>query len=75
MELIYEKISIKLRGLRAENSLSLDEVGKRLNLHRETIRRYENNPSIMSIDVLIKLLNLYKKDVNIFFNEIYGKLP
>ena len=73
MKNINEIISIKLKGLRAENSLTLDEVGKKLELHRETVRRYENNPGIMNIDILLKLLSVYQKDVNIFFNEIYGK--
>ena len=73
MKDINELISTKLKGLRAENSLTLDEVGKQLKLHRETVRRYENNPKIMSIDIFIKLLSVYQKNVIVFFDEIYGK--
>lgn len=75
MKDIHELISIKLKGLRAENSLTLDEVGKYLQIHRETVRRYENNPNIMSVDIFLKILDLYHKDASIFFEEIYGKQP
>ena len=72
---INELISKKLKGLRAENSYSLDDVANRIGLHRETVRRYENNPYIMSIDILLKILELYQVNVNVFFEEIYGKMP
>lgn len=76
MEMNIEKIaSMKLKGLRAEHDLSLEDVAKKMSFHRETIRRYENNPSLMTINVLLKLLKLYNVDPQIFFNETYGKMP
>ena len=72
---IRNLISIKLKGLRAENSFSLDYVGRQLELHRETVRRYENNPSLMSVDTFLKLLDLYHISSNVFFEEIYAKMP
>lgn len=72
--MLNDIISKKLKGLRAENSMTLDDVAKHLNIHRETLRRYENNPLKMDMDTYVKLLNLYKKDVSIFFEEVYGKM-
>ena len=74
-ENIYEKnISDRLIALRAVNKLSLEEVAIKLGVHRETIRRYENHPKNMNIDVFIKILNVYNTNPIIFFNEIYGKM-
>ena len=72
---IFKIIATKLRGLRAENGKTLEDVSEKLGIHRETLRRYESNPSNISIDMLIKLLNLYDIEVNIFFDSIYGKMP
>ena len=53
-ENISEKnISDRLIALRAVNKLSLEEVAIKLGVHRETVRRYENHPKNMNIDVLV----------------------
>ena len=57
MENIYHQISLKLKGLRAENNLTYSDVGKIINVHRETARIYENNPKKMTVEIFIKLLN------------------
>lgn len=75
IESLNQLISKKLKGLRAENLLSLESVAKQLNIHRETLRRYENNPKLMSIDFFVKLLNCYEIKANIFFEDVNGKLP
>lgn len=68
-------ISKRLRELRSGNNLTYDQVASILKIHRETVRRYEKNPAIMSIDIFIKMLDIYGYKTNIFFNEIYGNLP
>lgn len=74
-ENISEKnISDRLIALRAVNKLSLEEVAIKLGVHRETVRRYENHPKKMNIDVFIKILNVYNTNPIIFVNEIYGKM-
>lgn len=70
---VLEDVSTKLRGLRAENHMTLEEVSKKIGIHRETLRRYENNESKIDIDIFLKLLDLYNKEVYIFFKEVYGK--
>ncbi len=68
-------ISKRLKELRSGNNLTYDQVASILKIHRETVRRYEKNPAIMSIDIFIKMLDIYGYKTNIFFNEIYGNLP
>lgn len=68
-------ISKRLKELRSGNNLTYDQVASILKIHRETVRRYEKNPAIMSIDIFIKMLDIYRYKTNIFFNEIYGNLP
>lgn len=75
MEELLKEIAIKLKGLRAENDLTLEQVSSKLNIHRETIRRYENNPKNMNMDIFIQLLNLYNTEPLIFFERLYGKMP
>ena len=75
MDDLLKLISIKLKTLRIENKMSLEDVSKKIGLHRETIRRYENNSACISIDNLLLLLNIYHIDASIFFEQLYGKLP
>ena len=52
MEEINKNISAKLKGLRAEKGFSLEEMAEKIGVHRETLRKYESNPS--SIDSYAK---------------------
>lgn len=70
-----ELISDKLRGLRAEKKLSYEDVASQLSVHRETYRKYENNPQHMDVGTFLEILEIYKIDPIIFFTQIYGKMP
>lgn len=72
---ILKLSSTRLKGLRAENNMSLEDVANKIGVHRETIRRYESDSSNMSMEVFIQLLNLYNVPVTIFFDSLYGKMP
>lgn len=63
-------ISEKLRGLRAEKRYSLEQIAEKIGVHRETFRKYENNPYEMSVETFIKVLNIYNTDPLIFFDTI-----
>ena len=63
-------ISEKLRGLRAEKRYSLEQIAQKIGIHRETYRKYENNPYEMSVETFIKILSIYDTDPLIFFNTI-----
>ena len=75
MEDVIKSISGKLRGLRSEKGLSQEEVAEKLGVHRETFRKYENNPSSIEIGTFLKILDIYDIDTNYFFELVYGKLP
>ena len=75
MEEINKKISAKLKGLRAEKGFSLEEMAEKIGVHRETLRKYENNPLIIEIGILLNMLNIYDIETTYFFDLIYGNLP
>lgn len=75
MEDVIKSISGKLRGLRSEKGLSQEDVAEKLGIHRETFRKYENNPSSIEIGTFLKILDIYDIDTNYFFELVYGKLP
>ncbi len=75
MEEINKIISAKLKGLRAEKGFSLEEMAEKIGVHRETLRKYENNPSAIEIGMLLKMLNIYDVETTYFFELIYGNLP
>ena len=66
-------ISEKLRGLRAEKGFSQEQVAEKLGIHRETFRKYEKNPSIMSTGLFIEMLMVYGTNPLIFFKGIMAK--
>ena len=75
MEEINKTISAKLKGLRAEKGYSLEEMAEKIGVHRETLRKYESNPSSIEIGTLLKMLDIYDMDTTYFFELIYGKMP
>ena len=66
-------ISEKLRGLRAEKRLSQEQVAEKMGIHRETFRKYEKNPLLMSTGLFIEMLMVYDTNPLIFFKSIMAK--
>ena len=75
MENISKIMSDKLKGLRAENNYSQEKVAEKLAIHRETFRKYENDPEHIDIGIFLEILELYNTSPVIFFEQIYGKMP
>lgn len=67
---MQEAIGKELKIIRIRKNLTIEDVAKSLNLNAETIRRYENNSSGLSIERLETILDLYKVDMSIFFNNV-----
>lgn len=67
---MLEAIGKELKITRIRNNLRLCEVSKILNLNKETLRRYENNASGLSVERLEELLNFYKVNKYIFFKNV-----
>lgn len=63
-------IGKELKIARLRNSLELQDVSADLNFNKETLRRYENNASGLSVERLEELLNYYKVDKKIFFKNV-----
>lgn len=75
MENISKIMSDKLKGLRAENNFSQEKIAEKLDVHRETFRKYENDPVHIDVGVFLEILQLYNTSPIIFFEQIYGKMP
>ncbi|HJB25770.1 MAG TPA: helix-turn-helix domain-containing protein [Firmicutes bacterium] len=56
--MVYD-FGYRLRELRLSKQMTQAQVAKRLNLSKTTISGYENNIKTPSIDVLVRLANLY----------------
>ena len=69
----YDIIVSKLRGLRAECDLSLDEVSKEIGVNRNTISFYEKGKRKLPLNIFLDLLELYNADIIVFFQNIYDQ--
>lgn len=67
---MLEAIGKELKIVRIRNDLKLEEVADKLKFNRETLRRYENNASGLSVERLEELLNFYKVDKSNFFANV-----
>lgn len=72
--MLEQAISQRLIELRVGKNYSRAAVADQLNIHQETLRRYEHHPSIMSLDIFLKLLNIYGYTTTIFFEECNSKM-
>ena len=64
------QIGEELKGLRNKKGLSLEEVSKILNIHSNTLSKYEKDASDMQLGTLQKMLKYYGVDELIFFKVI-----
>lgn len=67
---MLEAIGKELKITRIRNDLDIDKVANDFNLNKETLRRYENNASGLSVERLESLLDYYKVNKSIFFQNV-----
>lgn len=67
---MLEAIGKELKITRIRKDLSLETVADKLGFNRETLRRYENCASGLSVERLEELLNYYEVDKNLFFSNV-----
>jgi transcriptional regulator with XRE-family HTH domain len=67
---MLEAIGKELKVARIRQNLTLENVAEQLNINRETLRRYENNATGLSVERLEEILNFYNMDKNIFFTNV-----
>lgn len=64
MEVNFKKIGERLRFARKNSQLSLEEVGKIINIHKGSVSRWENGKTEkIQLPVLEKLADIYNVDV------------
>lgn len=63
-------IGKELKSLRNKKDLSIEQASKNLNVHPNTLSKYEKDASDMQIGTLEKMLRLYGIDELIFFKII-----
>ena len=71
---MLEAIGKELKIIRIRNNLKLGDVASELGINQETIRRYENNSSGLSVERLEKLLIFYNVDKKIFFDNVCANM-
>ena len=69
----YDVIISRLRGLRAECDLSLEEVSEEIGVHKNTISSYEKGKRKLPLKTFLDLLELYNANIIVFFQNIYDQ--
>ena len=63
-------IAKELKAWRVRKDLDLKQVAEDMNVCYETMRRYENGQTNITIEFLEKMLDYYKIDISLFFKNI-----
>lgn len=71
---MLNSIGTELKVIRIRNELRLEDVADKLQLNRETLRRYENDANGLSVERLEQLLNFYNVDKSIFFKNVCANI-
>lgn len=67
---MLEAIGKELKIIRIRNNLAIEKVALDFKFSKETLRRYENNASGLSVERLEELLDYYKVEKDIFFKNV-----
>ncbi len=65
----YEIISKNIKGLRTEAKLSQESMAEKLSCSREFISRVENNRERVSLNMLLKIANLFNVNPSSLFTQ------
>lgn len=74
LEMVKKNIASKLRGLRAEEKLSRNELALKTGIDIGTLVRYENGDTTQNLDKLIVLANYYNVNLVYFFSQNYENM-
>ena len=66
-----KKIGNAMKLLRNSKNWSLEEEGKLLGIHRNTLASYEEDPSNMDIKLFSKFLDIHNISIDYFFKIVY----
>ena len=68
--MIIEQIGKELKAIRVRNDWTLEKASEITGIHKNTLSIYENNPSIIQLGKLFKILNSYNVENDIFFKNV-----
>ena len=71
---MLDAIGNELKVMRFRRGKSLEDVALDFDFTRETLRRYENGASGLSVKGLVELLEYYNISVNIFFENVCANI-
>lgn len=71
---MQNSIGKELKIIRIRNNFRLEDVADNLDINKETLRRYENNSNGLSVERLEQLLDFYKIDKSIFFENVCANM-
>jgi transcriptional regulator with XRE-family HTH domain len=69
--IFLEKIRRRIKELRKEKGITMQELADHSNVSKGLICQIENGISRPSLHVLLKIINSLDVDLNIFFNELH----
>lgn len=69
-----EAIGKELKMCRIRNDLTMKNVAEKFGISIETLRRYENDSNGLSVERLEELLNYYKVEKSIFFENVCAEM-
>jgi transcriptional regulator with XRE-family HTH domain len=74
---ILAQISQKIKSIRKDKNLTLQEIAERAGVTKGLISQIENSRTIPSLLVLMQLIKALEVDLNFFFNDLSldGKIP
>lgn len=67
---MLEQIGKELKSIRARNDLTLEKASEITGIHKNTLCIYENNPEVIQLGKLFKILDKYGVDNDIFFRDV-----
>ena len=59
-----------IKELRKNAGYNREEVAGLLNISIATLRKYEEGKSLLKLDILVSMLQIYGCDINKFLNQI-----
>ena len=68
--MFLEQIGRELKSIRARNDWTLEKAQELTGVHKNTLSTYENNPDVIQLGKLFKILNCYGVDNEIFFKNV-----
>lgn len=73
MEQVIAQIGIKIRNLRKQQGLTVQDVAEKAEVSKGLISKIENNRTIPSLPVLLSIIDALDVPCNTFFGDIKGQ--